>query len=83
MSKSQGRTTTATPATRGLLKNKEWEDRGSAAAVQLEERDTGKPATQFLSSLVYASRDLTKGQILFEYDSAKSHVLKRGQETFR
>lgn len=26
------------------------------------ERDTGKPATQFLSSLVYASRDLTKGK---------------------
>lgn len=51
--------------------------------MQLEERDTGKPATQFLSSLVDANRDLTKGQILFEYDSAKSHILKRGEETFR
>lgn len=71
-------------ATRRLLKNNAWEeDGGSAAAVQLEERDTGKPATQFLSSLVYASRDLAKGQILFEYDSAKSHILKRGEETFR
>lgn len=80
MSKSQGRTTTAMTATRGLLKNKAWEDGGSAVAVQLEERDTGKTATQFLSSLVYTSRDLTKGQILFEYDSAKSHILKRGEE---